>query len=291
MPSASRRRHERGRFASIVVVAEGAEPVPGTLEVAEKVYDKFGHVRLGGISDVIARGDRRAHRVRDPGRHARPRPAGRHPDGVRPRAVARASASPPSTSSTTLAWGQMVVARGADIVAAPLAPTVGQTRPVDLRLSTTSPRSSSPDDAGFVRRVWRRGFAHAERLRTSGSSGGVGAALGGIGGVGRLGRLGEAGVVVDGERLGPGSSPRPSGHAAVLAVDAQAHRAHAVELAGREHDLGDGEDQRRARQRRGSAGDRSTCSVPATGRRRAAAEVGRQRRAQPVARSRCSLGP
>ena len=31
------RRHERGRFASIVVVAEGAEPVPGTLEVEEKV--------------------------------------------------------------------------------------------------------------------------------------------------------------------------------------------------------------------------------------------------------------
>ena len=30
------RRHERNRFASIVVVAEGAEPVPGTLEVEEK---------------------------------------------------------------------------------------------------------------------------------------------------------------------------------------------------------------------------------------------------------------
>ena len=49
------RRHERNRFASIVVVAEGAEPVPGTLEVEEKTYDRFGHVLLGGISDVIAR--------------------------------------------------------------------------------------------------------------------------------------------------------------------------------------------------------------------------------------------
>ena len=31
------RRHERGRFASIVVVAEGAEPIPGTLDVGEKI--------------------------------------------------------------------------------------------------------------------------------------------------------------------------------------------------------------------------------------------------------------
>ena len=30
------RRHERGRFASIVVVAEGAEPIPGTLDVARE---------------------------------------------------------------------------------------------------------------------------------------------------------------------------------------------------------------------------------------------------------------
>src|SRR4029453_10731133 len=31
-----KRRHERGRFASIVVVAEGAMPQPGTLEVEER---------------------------------------------------------------------------------------------------------------------------------------------------------------------------------------------------------------------------------------------------------------
>jgi 6-phosphofructokinase len=48
------RRHERGRFASIVVVAEGAEPVPGTLEMEEKVLDRFGHVVLGGVATRIA---------------------------------------------------------------------------------------------------------------------------------------------------------------------------------------------------------------------------------------------
>src|SRR5215218_7238938 len=47
-------RHERNRFASIVVVAEGAEPAPGTLEVAEKEIDRYGHVRLGGIASVVA---------------------------------------------------------------------------------------------------------------------------------------------------------------------------------------------------------------------------------------------
>ncbi|MEM1335482.1 MAG: ATP-dependent 6-phosphofructokinase, partial [Actinomycetota bacterium] len=49
------RRHDRGRYASIVVVAEGAEPKPGSLEIEEKVYDRFGHVVLGGVATRIAR--------------------------------------------------------------------------------------------------------------------------------------------------------------------------------------------------------------------------------------------
>ena len=48
------RRHERGRYASIVVVAEGAEPHTDTMPTREKIYDRFGHVRLGGIADTIA---------------------------------------------------------------------------------------------------------------------------------------------------------------------------------------------------------------------------------------------
>jgi 6-phosphofructokinase len=45
-----RRRHARGRSFSIVVVAEGATPSEGTLEVVEgTATDAFGHVRLGGI--------------------------------------------------------------------------------------------------------------------------------------------------------------------------------------------------------------------------------------------------
>ena len=48
------RRHGRGRYASIVVVAEGARPKPGTLEVAEPSIDAYGHKRLGGIANAIA---------------------------------------------------------------------------------------------------------------------------------------------------------------------------------------------------------------------------------------------
>jgi ATP-dependent phosphofructokinase / diphosphate-dependent phosphofructokinase len=47
------RRHERGKWASIVVVAEGAKPAPGTLDLPERGVDEFGHLRLGGIGSVV----------------------------------------------------------------------------------------------------------------------------------------------------------------------------------------------------------------------------------------------
>ena len=49
------RRHARGRNFSIVVVAEGALPEEGTMEVAEGERDEFGHVRLGGIGHRLER--------------------------------------------------------------------------------------------------------------------------------------------------------------------------------------------------------------------------------------------
>lgn len=48
------RRHGQGKFASIVVVAEGALPAPGTLEIAQPEVDEYGHQRLGGIGSVVA---------------------------------------------------------------------------------------------------------------------------------------------------------------------------------------------------------------------------------------------
>ncbi len=48
-----RRRHERGRSFSIVVVAEGATPVEGSLETRAVARDAFGHERLGGIGVML----------------------------------------------------------------------------------------------------------------------------------------------------------------------------------------------------------------------------------------------
>jgi len=50
------RRHSlAGKYASIVVVAEGARPKEGTIEVREPELDEYGHQRLGGIANVVAR--------------------------------------------------------------------------------------------------------------------------------------------------------------------------------------------------------------------------------------------
>ena len=49
------RRHSRGRYFSIVVVAEGAVPEEGTMETMSAGEDEFGHARLGGIGQRLER--------------------------------------------------------------------------------------------------------------------------------------------------------------------------------------------------------------------------------------------
>jgi len=50
-----KRRHSRGRYFAIVVVAEGATPREGTMEVLGGDVDEFGHPRLGGIGQRLER--------------------------------------------------------------------------------------------------------------------------------------------------------------------------------------------------------------------------------------------
>jgi ATP-dependent phosphofructokinase / diphosphate-dependent phosphofructokinase len=127
------RRHEKGRYASIVVVAEGAEPIPGTIDVGERVYDKFGHVRLGGIADVIARevGGRT-------GFETRVVMLGHVQRGGTPTAFDRVLSTRFGVAAIDLVheegWGQMVALRGTEIIARPLADTVGRTKPLDMSL-------------------------------------------------------------------------------------------------------------------------------------------------------------
>ena len=54
-----RQRHHRGRYFSIVVVAEGAKfsanPQQGAPVLQDLGQDEFGHARLGGVGNILAR--------------------------------------------------------------------------------------------------------------------------------------------------------------------------------------------------------------------------------------------
>ena len=82
-----RTRHARGRTFSIVVASEGAQPRDGDDLAAQPAsVDEFGHARLGGIAAWLE-GEieqRTGYETRH-GR-ARPHPARRHADRLRPRA-------------------------------------------------------------------------------------------------------------------------------------------------------------------------------------------------------------
>ena len=127
------RRHERGRYASIVVVAEGAEPKAGTLEMESKVYDRFGHVVLGGVATRIAEaiGERT-------GFEARVVQLGHVQRGGTPTAFDRVLSTRYGVGAIDAvhqrAWGKMTVLRGDRIELEDLSVAVGKTRPVDVEL-------------------------------------------------------------------------------------------------------------------------------------------------------------
>jgi ATP-dependent phosphofructokinase / diphosphate-dependent phosphofructokinase len=127
------RRHERGRYASIVVVAEGAEPKVGTLEMESKVYDRFGHVVLGGVATRIAEaiGERT-------GFEARVVQLGHVQRGGTPTAFDRVLSTRYGVGAIEAvhvrAWGKMTVLRGDRIELEDLSVAVGKTRPVDVAL-------------------------------------------------------------------------------------------------------------------------------------------------------------
>jgi phosphofructokinase-like protein len=127
------RRHQRGRFASIVVVAEGALPKEGTIELADQEVDRFGHIRLGGIGHIVA--NEIAGRT---GFETRPVLLGHVQRGGSPTAYDRVLATRFGVAAIDAAhegrWGNMVAVRGDRIVHTPLTEVAGRTRPVDLEL-------------------------------------------------------------------------------------------------------------------------------------------------------------
>jgi phosphofructokinase-like protein len=126
-------RHQRGRFASIVVVAEGAMPKEGTLDIGVYDTDQFGHLRLGGIGYVVA------HEIGlRTGFETRPVLLGHVQRGGTPTAFDRILSTRFGVAAIDAvhekAWGQMVAVRGDHIMRVPLAECVGRSKPVDISL-------------------------------------------------------------------------------------------------------------------------------------------------------------
>ena len=107
-------------YSPIIVVAEGATPAEGTMELVSGEKDAFGHVRLGGI------GDRLAHEIEErTGREARAVVLGHIQRGGTPTAFDRWLATRFGLHAiqavTDGDFGKMVALRGTEIVRVPLA--------------------------------------------------------------------------------------------------------------------------------------------------------------------------
>jgi len=125
-----RRRHERGRFASLVVVAEGAKPKEGTMVVQSGDLDQFGHERLGGIANLVA-----GEIEKRTGFETRVTILGHVQRGGTPTAFDRVLATRFGIAAIDAvhegAFGQMVALQAGRIVRVPLAEGVGVSKTVD----------------------------------------------------------------------------------------------------------------------------------------------------------------
>jgi ATP-dependent phosphofructokinase / diphosphate-dependent phosphofructokinase len=121
----------RSNYSPIVVVAEGATPQEGTLALQSGDIDAFGHVRLGGISDVLAReiGQRT-------GRETRSVVLGHVQRGGTPTAFDRWLATRFGLQAIAAvkegAYGEMVALRGTEIVRVPLSDATKELKVVPI---------------------------------------------------------------------------------------------------------------------------------------------------------------
>src|SRR6266700_6232220 len=113
------------RFAPIVVVAEGAHPVSEDLATSTEQLDSFGHVRLGGVGQLLA--DEIEKRT---GKEARCTVLGHIQRGGTPTAFDRVLATRFGVHAVQAvhdeAFGVMVALRGTDIIRVPLVEATSQ---------------------------------------------------------------------------------------------------------------------------------------------------------------------
>jgi 6-phosphofructokinase 1 len=107
------------RYAPIVVIAEGAMPKDGDMVLKDGTRDSFGHVRLSGVGEWLAK-----EIEKRTGKEARTTVLGHVQRGGTPSAFDRWLATRFGLHAIEAVrdqdWGKMVALRGTDIVRVPL---------------------------------------------------------------------------------------------------------------------------------------------------------------------------
>jgi 6-phosphofructokinase 1 len=121
------------RYAPIVVIAEGAMPKDGDLVLKDGTLDSFGHVRLSGVGEWLAK-----EIERRTGKEARTTVLGHVQRGGTPSAFDRWLATRFGLHAIDAVrdqdWGKMVALRGTDIMRVPLAEATAHIKTVDPKL-------------------------------------------------------------------------------------------------------------------------------------------------------------
>ena len=127
-----RQRHGRGRYFSIVVVAEGAKFAKDSKHAVTQngAIDEFGHVRLGGIGNLVA------HEIEQlTGFETRAVVLGHIQRGGSPSAFDRVLATRYGIGAIDMVhrgeFGKMAALRGNKIISVPLSEAIGRNRTVD----------------------------------------------------------------------------------------------------------------------------------------------------------------
>jgi len=128
-----KKRHNRGKTFSIIVVAEGAVFKEGTMVLQEEKLDEFGHVRLGGI------GERLAQEIeKRTGYETRVSVLGHIQRGGTPTAFDRILGTRFGVKAVELImqgkFGKMVALSGTEIIEVPLEKAVAALKTVNMEL-------------------------------------------------------------------------------------------------------------------------------------------------------------
>lgn len=128
-----KRREERGRYFSTIVVAEGAKPKGGAEIVYGKGVDEFGHVRFGGIGYYLGKEIEERTNI-----ETRVVVLGHIQRGGSPTAFDRILATRYGITAIDLIhkgkYGHMVALRGNKIISIPLEDIAGKRKTVDAKL-------------------------------------------------------------------------------------------------------------------------------------------------------------